>query len=79
MARGSQKRDKIVAMEMTKWFDTIIISYPNSQRSRVQVILRKIIDEFKEATILGIRTKPVLIGPVTYLLLGKEKNKVFIN
>jgi 5-methyltetrahydropteroyltriglutamate--homocysteine methyltransferase len=66
-------------MEMTKWFDTIIIiSYPNSQKDQEFVILRKIIDEFKEATILGIRTKPVLIGPVTYLLLGKEKNKVFI-
>jgi 5-methyltetrahydropteroyltriglutamate--homocysteine methyltransferase len=69
----------VVAMEMTKWFDTnyhyIVPEF--TKRSRVP-ILRKIIDEFKEATILGIRTKPVLIGPVTYLLLGKEKNKVFI-
>nr|WP_315417401.1 5-methyltetrahydropteroyltriglutamate--homocysteine S-methyltransferase [uncultured Pedobacter sp.] len=37
----------------------------------------KIIDEFYEAKQLGITTKPVLIGPVSYLLLGKEKETGF--
>src|SRR5690606_37039189 len=37
----------------------------------------KIFDEFAEAKALGIQTKPVIIGPVSYLLLGKEKDSGF--
>src|SRR5690606_7226225 len=37
----------------------------------------KILDEFHEAKQLGILTKPVIIGPVSYLLLGKEKEEGF--
>ncbi|MBB1192925.1 5-methyltetrahydropteroyltriglutamate--homocysteine S-methyltransferase [Flavobacterium sp. SOK18b] len=80
MARGSQKEGQdVVAMEMTKWFDTnyhyIVPEFTKDQEFKL--FSEKIIDEFKEATILGIRTKPVLIGPVTYLLLGKEKEQGF--
>jgi len=38
---------------------------------------RKILDEFQEAQALGINGKPVLLGPVSYLLLGKEKEPGF--
>ncbi|MFV8464400.1 5-methyltetrahydropteroyltriglutamate--homocysteine S-methyltransferase [Flavobacterium sp. LB1P62] len=80
MARGSQKDgEDVVAMEMTKWFDTnyhyIVPEFTKDQEFKL--FSEKIIDEFKEANTLGIATKPVLIGPVTYLLLGKEKEEGF--
>jgi 5-methyltetrahydropteroyltriglutamate--homocysteine methyltransferase len=80
MARGYQKDDlDITAMEMTKWFDTnyhyIVPEFSKDQPFRL--FSTKIIDEFYEAKQLGIITKPVLIGPITYLLLGKEKEAGF--
>ena len=80
MARGSQKDGQdVVAMEMTKWFDTnyhyIVPEFTKNQK--FELFSTKIIDEFKEAIDLGIATKPVLIGPVSYLLLGKEKEEGF--
>ncbi|MCZ4243209.1 5-methyltetrahydropteroyltriglutamate--homocysteine S-methyltransferase [Pedobacter punctiformis] len=80
MARGYQKDDlDVVAMEMTKWFDTnyhyIVPEFYKDQPFKL--FSTKIIDEFYEAKQLGIITKPVLIGPVSYLLLGKEKEAGF--
>ena len=80
MARGSQKDGQdVVAMEMTKWFDTnyhyIVPEFTKDQEFKL--FSEKLINEFKEANALGIPTKPVLIGPVTYLLLGKEKEAGF--
>jgi 5-methyltetrahydropteroyltriglutamate--homocysteine methyltransferase len=80
MARGYQKDGlDIVAMEMTKWFDTnyhyIVPEFYKDQQFKL--FSTKIIDEFYEAKQLGIVTKPVLIGPLTYLLLGKEKEAGF--
>ncbi len=71
MARGSAQAP---AMEMTKWFDTnyhyIVPELGPDQRFRCA--LSKPIDEFNEARALGIHTRPVLIGPVTYLSLAKS-------
>ncbi|WPO80594.1 5-methyltetrahydropteroyltriglutamate--homocysteine S-methyltransferase [Flavobacterium sp. KACC 22761] len=80
MARGSQKEGQdVVAMEMTKWFDTnyhyIVPEFTKNQK--FELFSEKIINEFKEANAIGIKTKPVLIGPVSYLLLGKEKEEGF--
>jgi 5-methyltetrahydropteroyltriglutamate--homocysteine methyltransferase len=80
MARGYQKDGlDITAMEMTKWFDTnyhyIVPEFHKDQNFRL--FSTKVIDEFYEALQLGITTKPVLIGPVSYLLLGKEKEDGF--
>lgn len=80
MARGSQKEGQdVVAMEMTKWFDTnyhyIVPEFTKNQK--FNFFGKKIIDEFKEAKTLNIITKPVLISPVSYLLLGKEKEEDF--
>jgi 5-methyltetrahydropteroyltriglutamate--homocysteine methyltransferase len=80
MARGYQKDGlDIVAMEMTKWFDTnyhyLVPEFYKDQQFKL--FSTKVIDEFYEAKQLGIITKPVLIGPVTYLLLGKEKEAGF--
>lgn len=80
MARGYQKEGlDVVAMEMTKWFDTnyhyIVPEFYKDQPFKL--FSTKIINEFYEAKQLGITTKPVLIGPVSYLLLGKEKEAGF--
>lgn len=80
MARGYQKDGlDVVAMEMTKWFDTnyhyIVPEFYKNQPFKL--FSTKIIDEFYEAKQLGIITKPVLIGPISYLLLGKEKEAGF--
>ena len=81
MCRGYQKNGHdLIAMEMTKWFDTnyhyIVPEFVKNQAFSFSG--RKIIDEFVEARQLGIATpKPVLIGPISYLLLGKEKEEGF--
>lgn len=80
MARGSQKSGQdVIAMEMTKWFDTnyhyIVPEFTKNQNFKL--FSTKIIAEYNEAKKLGIETKPVLIGPVSYLLLGKEKEAGF--
>ena len=72
MARGSKTA---AAMEMTKWFDTnyhyIVPEFEEGMRFRIGST--KLFDELGEARVLGIEPTPVLIGPVTYLLLGKAK------
>lgn len=81
MARGYQKDSlDITAMEMTKWFDTnyhyIVPEFTANQQFRL--FSEKIFDEFNLAKqVTGIIPKPVLIGPVSYLLLGKEKEAGF--
>jgi len=80
MARGYQKDGlDITAMEMTKWFDTnyhyIVPEFYKDQQFKL--FSTKIIDEYNEAKQLGINSKPVIIGPISYLLLGKEKEKGF--
>src|SRR5438045_9721844 len=66
-------------MEMTKWFDTnyhyIVPEFEPGQAFRLSS--SKPVDEFLEAKALGIRAKPVLIGPVTFLLLGKRRSARF--
>jgi 5-methyltetrahydropteroyltriglutamate--homocysteine methyltransferase len=61
------------AGELTKWFDTNYHYIVPEFRPDAHFTLSstKIVDEFAEALALGIRTKPVLLGPVTYLTLGK--------
>jgi 5-methyltetrahydropteroyltriglutamate--homocysteine methyltransferase len=76
MARGLQDGGHdIPAMEMTKWFNTnyhyIVPEFSPGQE--FQCLSSKIFDEYEEARSVGIITKPVLIGPVSFLLLGKEK------
>src|SRR3989442_4625288 len=76
MARGSQAKGRdVVAMEMTKWFDTnyhyIVPELEPGQTFRLAST--KPVDELREARALGVPAKPVLIGPVTFLLLGKSR------
>jgi len=73
MARGSSTAP---AMEMTKWFDTnyhfIVPELHAGQQFRLAS--SKAVDEFLEAKALGIHTRPVLVGPVTWLSLAKPKD-----
>jgi 5-methyltetrahydropteroyltriglutamate--homocysteine methyltransferase len=66
---GSSK----TALEMTKWFDTnyhyLVPELHEGQSFAVSST--KPFDEFAEASALGIRTVPVLLGPITFLRLGK--------
>ncbi|MDX8552980.1 5-methyltetrahydropteroyltriglutamate--homocysteine S-methyltransferase [Tenacibaculum sp. 1B UA] len=80
MARGYQKDElDITAMEMTKWFDTnyhyIVPEFYKDQEFKL--FSNKIINEFVGAKQLRINAKPVIIGLVSYLLLGKEKEEGF--
>ena len=63
------------ALEMTKWFDTnyhyMVPEFTAGQTFRLAST--KPIDEFLEARSLGFATRPVLLGPVTYLLIGKSR------
>jgi 5-methyltetrahydropteroyltriglutamate--homocysteine methyltransferase len=63
-----------VALEMTKWFDTNYhYLVPELHSGTVfRLASNKPFGEFAEAKALGIVTKPVLIGPVTFLLLSKS-------
>jgi len=79
MARGKQTKTPqglidLPAMEMTKWFDTNY-HYIVPELSPSQTFLpgsSKIFDEWAEAAALGIKTRPVLMGPFTFLKLSKS-------
>ncbi len=80
MARGYQKDGyDVTAMEMTKWFDTnyhyIVPEFTANQK--FTLYNNKVVNEFIEAKESGFTAKPVLLGPVSYLLLGKEKEEGF--
>ncbi len=77
MARGHQKDGvDVVAMEMTKWFDTnyhyIVPEF--SKDTEFALTTKHTVDQYTEAKAAGIETRPVVIGPVTYLLLGKVRD-----
>ncbi|GGV22775.1 5-methyltetrahydropteroyltriglutamate--homocysteine methyltransferase [Kitasatospora herbaricolor] len=70
MARGTQD---VAPLEMTKWFDTnyhylVPELGPDTVFSANSA---KSVQELREALLLGHRARPVLVGPLTYLLLAK--------
>lgn len=70
MARGNQD---VAPLEMTKWFDTnyhylVPELGPDTDFAADST---KQVAELKEALALGLTARPVLVGPVTYLLLAK--------
>jgi 5-methyltetrahydropteroyltriglutamate--homocysteine methyltransferase len=74
LARGGTVDGREVhALEMTKWFDTnyhyLVPQLRPGQRFRPSSA--KPVGEFLEAKELGITTRPVLLGPVSFLLLAK--------
>ena len=93
MARGTQNEDQgagcghahhhhghgAAAQEMTKWFDTnyhyMVPEFHEGQTFTLSS--RKPIGEYEEAKSLGYQTRPVLVGPVTFLKLGKSAKAGF--
>jgi 5-methyltetrahydropteroyltriglutamate--homocysteine methyltransferase len=80
MARGRQGEGvDVTAMEMIKWFDTNYhyIVPELGPETRFELSSGKPFEEFVEAEdALGITTVPVLVGPVSLLLLGKSSEGV---
>jgi 5-methyltetrahydropteroyltriglutamate--homocysteine methyltransferase len=81
MARGYQKDGlDITAMEMTKWLDTnyhyLVPEFAAKQA--FGIFSEKVFGDYTAAkAVLGTKAKPVLLGPVSYLLSGKEKEQGF--
>jgi 5-methyltetrahydropteroyltriglutamate--homocysteine methyltransferase len=76
MARGLQDRAvglDVPALEMTKWFDTnyhyIVPELEPDQAFKLDP--SKILQEIEEARALGLDPRPVIPGPVTFLILSK--------
>jgi len=67
------------AAEMTKWFNTnyhyMVPEFVKGQQFKLT--WTQLLDEVDEALALGHKVKPVLLGPVTYLWLGKVKGEQF--
>ncbi len=81
MARGRQSVD-VTAMEMTKWFDTNYhyIVPELGPDTKFSLSTTKPFDEHAEAMEeVGIDTVPVLVGPVSFLLLSKPADGVSEN
>ncbi|AAZ98239.1 5-methyltetrahydropteroyltriglutamate--homocysteine S-methyltransferase [Thiobacillus denitrificans ATCC 25259] len=66
----------VAAGEMTKWFDTnyhyIVPEFAASTSFKLDA--SRLLAQLAEAQAAGVRAKPVIIGPVTYLALGKAKD-----
>ncbi|CAG9409864.1 TPA: 5-methyltetrahydropteroyltriglutamate--homocysteine S-methyltransferase [Providencia alcalifaciens] len=80
VARGRAPTGKPAAAgEMTKWFNTnyhyIVPEFQQGQQFKLS--WNQLFDEVDEALKLGHKVKPVVIGPVTYLWLGKVKGPTF--
>ncbi|WP_213875099.1 5-methyltetrahydropteroyltriglutamate--homocysteine S-methyltransferase [Pseudomonas sp. dw_358] len=67
------------ALELTKWFDTnyhyLVPEFTADQRFMLS--WEQLFEEVDEALALGHKVKPVVIGPLTYLWLGKAKGGDF--
>lgn len=75
MGRGYQgERGDVTALPMKKWFTTnyhyLVPEIDDS--AEIKLSSTKPFDEFNEAKELGIITKPVLIGPYTFLKLARR-------
>lgn len=83
MGRGLQRKATdtteavdVTALEMVKWFDSnyhyVRPTFSHSTEFKLNTAAGvKPVDEFNEAKALGIHTRPVIVGPVSYLYLGK--------
>ena len=76
LARGRQgEGTDVTAMEMSKWFDTnyhyLVPEF--SADPTFKLSSNKLFEEYSQARALGIQTRPVLVGPLTYVTLGKKR------
>lgn len=66
----------VAAGEMTKWFDTnyhyIVPEFTAQTEFRLDAA--RLLEQLAEAKAQGVKAKPVIVGPVTYLSIGKAKD-----
>ncbi|TAM94931.1 MAG: 5-methyltetrahydropteroyltriglutamate--homocysteine S-methyltransferase, partial [Rhizobiaceae bacterium] len=69
----------VTALEMTKWFDTNYhYMVPELADDQVfSLTSTKPVDHFLEAKALGVHTRPVILGPITFLKLAKSHHEGF--
>ena len=76
---GTAHGQSTSAQELTKWFDTnyhyLVPEFSAEQQFALS--WEQLFDEVDEAHSLGHKVKPVLLGPLTYLWLGKTKGSDF--
>ena len=76
---GGEHGQAQYAQELTKWFDTnyhyLVPEFSAEQTFKLS--WEQLFDEVDEARALGHNVKPVIIGPLTYLWLGKAKGNPF--
>ncbi len=84
IARGRSSHDEpecscVQAGEMTKWFDTnyhyIVPEF--DKNTQFSLDASKLLEDIEEAKQHHSKTKPVIIGPVTYLWLGKSRDNTY--
>ncbi|MGH1456647.1 MAG: 5-methyltetrahydropteroyltriglutamate--homocysteine S-methyltransferase [Alphaproteobacteria bacterium] len=80
MARGRQQGGvDVTAMEMSKWFDTnyhyIVPEFEDGMEPKLSST--KVFDQYQEAKDQGIETRPVLVGPLTFVQIGKAQSDDF--
>ncbi len=67
----------VAAGEMTKWFDTnyhyIVPEFTAATEFKLDA--SRLLEQLAEAKAQGVPAKPVIVGPVTYLALGKAKDE----
>ncbi|BDZ42174.1 hypothetical protein GCM10025865_14730 [Paraoerskovia sediminicola] len=73
VARG---RGEDAPLEMTKWFDTNYhyLVPEISESTPISFADHRIVREFAEAKEAGVTTRPVVVGPVTFLALAKAEH-----
>lgn len=76
---GGAHAQPLLAQELTKWFDTnyhyLVPEFSADQQFSLS--WEQLFEEVEEGKALGHALKPVLIGPLTYLWLGKCKGREF--
>lgn len=76
LARGNKEQ---FAIEMTKWLDTnyhyLVPEF--HQDTQFKANPAHYVQQIREAKALGHQVKPVIVGPLTFLWLGKEKGAAF--
>lgn len=83
MGRGHQKDGiDVPSLEMVKWFDSnyhyVKPTLQDNQTFKLSATPKAVV-EFKEALEAGITTRPVLVGPVSFLALGKPDRGQTVN
>lgn len=75
MARGRSGGRETQALEMTKWFDTnyhyLVPEFSRDEAFRLR--RTPAIEHYAEAAALGYQTRPVVLGPASFLHLGKSR------